>query len=324
MYFYLSGVEIDHSYQPASLQRDTIESTQFCSYHHVYNTAVKDSILSLANSSACPPLNDLSVLFKGPVTGCGVMTILSCFVMVIWFYYRSTFNGIKRLFQNQCCTQMVSLFISAMILGFASPGFAVFVDQFNTNIWKDFGANFWGLWGCQLSLYSNNLQCGSCQFPQRNYCNTNINQDTGFIIGVSNFGFIVLFCVYSWIGSWCCPCCCPGFDPEILPTKKMITNNSSVDYTGDHPSSSSLSSTALTSATGVGSYTLYVHHGAQFPTKIVVNASTLSELEVGIRNNLDITMPFRIAVFDDVCQQYVLVTSLTLVPPQATIQLLFS
>jgi len=71
------------------------------------------------------------------------------------------------------------------------------------------------------------------------------------------------------------------------------------------------------------SFTLYVHHGGQYPSKLIVSASTLEELKSNIITGLGITLPFKIAIFDEICQQYVMVSSIQLIPQQATIQLLF-
>jgi len=294
---------------------DSTVTGQYCSYYHISNVDVKDSIITLANSSFCPPLIQTAALFLGPVTGCGVMSILSSLVMIIWLYYRSTHNGIKKLFQRQCCTQSVSLFISAMIIGFSITDFAVFAEQWYTCVYKDFETSFWNHWACYLDQ-NHMLNCvGYCLWAP--FCNVKISPEAGFFFATSHCAFTVLFCLYSWIGSWCCNCCCPGVEEVVEPSNRA----SVVTYTADL---SAMHTNTITSASGVGSYTLYVHHGSQFPSKLSVNVSTFSELEVAISNNLELTKPFKIAVFDEVCKQYVLVTSLTLVPPQATIQLLFN
>jgi len=221
------------------------------------------------------------------------------------------------LFRSKCCTQSVSLLLSTMVVGFAVPGFAIISDQFYSAIQKDFGGKpFWDDWGCDLDMnygYCYSYSCGWNQNVWFNSCNSYSFQDSGFIISTVTLSLYVLFSIYSWIGSWCCSCCCPGVEDELFPSATVSVHYSAVG-----------APTATTFATMSAPYTLYVHQGAQFPSKIMVTASSLPELEAGIRNNLAITAPFKIAVFDEICQQYVLVTSLQLIPQQATIQLLFN
>jgi len=237
--------------------------------------------------------------------------------MMLWFFYRSTNNGIKRLFRSKCCTQSISLLLSAMVIGFSIPGFAIISDQFFSAVSKDFGGStFWDGWGCDFyyswgSCYSS---CGYNQNNWYNYCDSNQYNDAGYILSTVTLAFYVIFSVYSWIGSWCCSCCCPGVDEELFPSATVSVHYSAVGGVA----------TATTFTTTSAPYTLYVHHGAQFPSKIMVTASSLPELEAGIRSNLGVSVPFKIAVFDEICQQYVLVTSLQLIPQQATIQLLFN
>jgi len=219
---------------------------------------------------------------------------------------RTTVNGMKRLFRNKCCTHTVSLVFTVMVLGSSTAGFVIFLDQFFDALYTEFGAGFWANWGCEYSGY----YCTNYCSPKGWICRSDINYDVGLILWLSTYSFYVIFCFYTWFGSWCCTCCCPGVEEETLSTTSI-----SVHYAQQ----SSETSTPL-----ISNYVLYVHFGEQFPTKLALHASSLEELTYGIRTSLNITQPFKIAVFDDTCNQYVLVTSLSLVPNQATLQLMFN
>jgi len=317
MKFYTGGVEIFHEMNNATTG-NVVSSYEFCSYENRPGVPIKETIIVLANTTICPTLTMVPPLFHNTVTTTGIATIISGVLMILWFFYRSTNNGIKRLFRSKCCTQSVSLLLSAMVIGFAIPGFAIISDQFFAAVKKDFGGySFWDDWGCEINDYWGSCwdtsNCGYNQNTWFSACNSNVYNDAGFILATTSLGFYVIFCVYSWIGSWCCSCCCPGVEEELFPSATVSVHYSAMGVP-----------TATTFATMSAPYTLYVHHGAQFPSKIMVTASSLPELEAGIRNNLGISVPFKIAVFDEICQQYVLVTSLQLIPQQATIQLLFN
>jgi len=313
MHFYLGGITVGHTYTPTG--GESKDNYVYCSYEDSKAVAIKDSIVTLMNSTLCPKLTFVPSLFHGGVTSTGILTIIFAILMVIWFAYRTTITGIKRLFRQRCCTQLISVVLSVLILSFAIPGMSLVGDQFGHSVWQDFGTTFWESWGCDLNY--NYFYCSSsssCTDNYRDYCNSAYNSDTGFIIACVNIGLYVVFCIYSWIGSWCCACCCPGVEEEVFPTASV-----SVHYTG-----LPTETITTTGITPVNNYTLYVHHGAQFPSKLIVNVSSLEELHNTIMTNLGIMAPFKVAVFDDICQQYVLVSSLQLIPPQATIQLLFN
>jgi len=304
--YHLNGLEILHTY--ATQTGDPAGVNRFC-YYQDPGVSVHNSILMLLNSTECPMMVNVQPLFHDTVISTGILTIICVALMIMWLLYRSTLNGIKRLFRNQCCTQSVSLLLTVLIVGFSIPGFAIIVDQFWPAVYNDFGKTFWGSWGC-TSYYSDGyVSCsGNCLGLPNSYdCNSQWSYDTGMVIAYVNLAMYVILCIYSWIGSWCCSCCCPGVEYEVFPT-----TTTSVHYTNPN------------AICPLGEYVLYVHHGAQFPTKVVVKASTLDDLNSGIRECLQITAPFKVAVFDEVCQQYVLVTTLQLIPPQATVQLLFN
>jgi len=311
--WYLGGLSISHQYNP-STQGNMVSVYQYCDYESKNTVPPQNSILNFTNTTSCPTMTNTPQLFHSTVTSTGILTIICDILMIIWLGYRSTLNGIKRLFRSQCCTMSVSLLLSVLVIGFSAPGFSLIVDQFNNAVVKDFGKIFWSSWGCSTSYYSSSyFSCysSSCNpLPYGYYCNSAINNDTGMVIAYVNLAFYVIFSVYTWIGSWCCSCCCPGVDEEVFPT-----TTTSIHYTN--------AMTATVPQTS-GEYTLYVHHGAQFPTKVVVRAATIEQLHHGIMETLGLSLPFRVAVFDEICQQYVLVTSLQLIPPQATVQLLFN
>jgi len=302
MQFSLGGVAITHSYLPVNGM--LISNSVYCSYG---SSAVPliDSILGSINSTLCPMMTVLPPLFQKIVIPTGSLTVISVLIMIIWMAYRTTVNGTKRLFRNKCCTQTVSFLLTIIVLGTSIPGFALIAGQFGNSARADFGQNFWTNWGCKYSDYCDN-SCYDLQWT----CDSSINYDVGLIIALTTFAFYVMFGVYTWIGSWCCSCCCPGVEDEVLSTSTV-----SVHYTQQ----SSENSTPL-----VTKYTLYVHYGEQYPTKLLLSAASLEEFTHGIKTALGITLPFKIAVFDDICQQYVVVSSLQLVPQQATIQLIFN
>jgi len=72
-----------------------------------------------------------------------------------------------------------------------------------------------------------------------------------------------------------------------------------------------------------GMYNLLVHHGGALPTKVTVAASSMEQLLGGIAQQLGITVPFSIAVFDPNFNQYTGVASLGALPQNATVQVVF-
>jgi len=270
----------------------------------------------LMNSSYCPKLNTIPSVFSGPVIPTGALNIVSAVILIIWFVYRSTHNGIKRLFRQKCCTQFISILLSIFVLGFSIPSIVVITSDFASAAYLDFGSTFWNNWGCS-SQNSDNIYCYtsyySCGDNPTMACTSTSYPDTGFIIAAANLGFYLLVCFYSWIGSWCCSCCCPGVEDEVFPTTVNIQSTPYMETGSSNPLLSTLPIT----------YTLYVHHGGEYPSKLIVSASSLEELKSIIITSLGITIPFKIAIFDEICQQYVMVTSLQLIPNQATLQLIF-
>jgi hypothetical protein len=286
--FYTGGLEVYHE-MINSTTGNIGSNYAYCSYENRPNVPIKETIIYLVNTSVCPTLSFVPPLFHSTVTTTGIATIISAVLMMLWFFYRSTNNGIKRLFRSKCCTQSVSLLLSAMVVGFSIPGFAVIADQFYTAVIKDFGGKaFFSDWGCDLYESWGNCWSSSCGWNKNVWftqCNSDMFNDTGFALATTTLGFYVLFSIYSWIGSWCCVCCCPGVEDE----REIFSSATvSVHYSAIGGPTATNNPIATMSAP----YTLYVHHGAQFPSKIMVNASSLSELEVGIRTNLGITVPF--------------------------------
>jgi len=73
---------------------------------------------------------------------------------------------------------------------------------------------------------------------------------------------------------------------------------------------------------GPRTFTLFVHHGGVLPTKMILTASNFQELEMGVGQNLGVSS-FKLAVYDEMSKQYVMVNDMSLIPSQATVQLLF-
>jgi len=252
----------------------------------------------------------------------GILNIVAVIGIIFWLGYRSTHNGIKRLLRQKCCTQVISLFLTFLVVGFSVPGITVFSLSFPDAAGADFGLSFWKYWGCGIDS-GVEINCdyyyGDNPFCPDNIvsCDGNAQPDVGYFCSTTNIALYFLLCFYSWIGSWCCSCCCPGVEEEVFPTRTLNVNYPPYLEPSSSSSNPLMSTVPMT-------YTLYIHHGAQFPSKLIVSVSTLEELKSNIMTGLGITVPFKIAIYDDICQQYVMVSSLQLIPHQATIQLLFS
>jgi len=242
-----------------------------------------------------------------------VVAILAEFAMIIWLAYRSSKKGIDSLFNNKCVTQLISIILSVFVIGFGSATFSLLPGRLGSALVKDYGASFWTYYRCYVNYYSSNnaLECYgySCS-----YSPCAIEQDgAGFIIAYTNLVFLFFSVIYTWIGSWCCACCrCMDGTSSTNPYATTYSQGTGGMVTTQVPY---LNTTK--------NFTLFVHHGSPLPTKLVLMASTFQELHAGIAQNIGVTVPFTIAVYDEQVKQYVMVTSLAAIPSQVTIQLMF-
>jgi len=317
MSFYATTVQFIHSITPSSGSSFIKTNTVVCSYGKSLSSSSTNILINLT-SDVCPPLTNVGNAFPS-ITGTSAAAIISEFFMIILLFYRTTNSGINYMFKARCSTQLVSLFISALIVAFSSATFALYLSYIEIAIVQDFGVNLFNSYGCYASQYY--LNCNYYTYYSNGYClpgyycDSSNDMGTGWIIAVSNMGMLTIGVVYTWIGSWCCPCCCPG----TLPTDETTT------ITTTNPLNYMVSSSIQSNTPQIQSrtFTLFIHHGGPLPTKLSVTASTFQELEAGVAQGIGLTVPFRVAVYDDMSKQYVMVTNLELVPLQATVQLLF-
>jgi len=99
---------------------------------------------------------------------------------------------------------------------------------------------------------------------------------------------------------------------------------SAVVVTSQGDGATTTQTTTTTTVAGGSTYQLLVNHGAALPTKVVLTADSLEQLLTGISQQLNITVPFSIVVFDPNFNVYAGVTSIQAVPQVATVQILFS
>jgi len=211
------------------------------------------------------------------------------------------------------------------------PIFRFFLDKIEGAIIPDFGSKFFESYGCQVSTANQYLRCENYQCYNVDYsCSSSNNPGPGFIIAVSNMAMLFLGVLYTWIGSWCCDCCCPDLKLSEHTSMVTSTNPTSPVYTNDTQQPTPINylggpyiaTTVMPQVGGPRTFTLIVHHGGVLPTKMVLTASNFQELEIGVGQNLGVSS-FKLAVYDDLSKQYVMVNDLSLIPSQATVQLLF-
>jgi len=195
-----------------------------------------------------------------------------------------------------------------------------FASRGESAIATDLGSAFLVSYGCSSSSSWKGFYCydyNYCSNTLPYSCYSSAYQVTGWIISCANMGMLVLGVLYTWIGSWCCSCCCHELE-DNNPTSADVQTVRYVT-TSNNPYGTRNVNTVVVPQT----YTLFVHHGGPFPTKMVVVASSLREMEMFVSQNLGLSVPFRMAVFDDLAKQYVMVSTMELIPTQATIQLIF-
>jgi len=321
MQFYPQYVSISHSINPGNSA--TLEQSVYkdCPYvvTNLPSGITSENILFNVTSTVCPPTNQIGRIFP-TIIGTSAAAIVCEFIMILWLIYRTTYSGFTSLFKDKCTTQLVSFIIGTLIIAFSCVPYAFFADRGEFAIAADLGTTLLVSYGCDSTYSWKGLYCYSnycSNFPYT--CQSYANQVTGFIMSCANMGMLVVGVFYTWIGSWCCSCCCHELEENNSTTSDIQTVRYVTSSNNPYSSLRNLNTIPAVQQT----YTLFVHHGGPFPTKMVVVASSLQEMEMIVSQNLGLSVPFKMAVFDDMAKQYVMVSSMDLISPQATIQLLF-